>query len=327
MKLCMFNEYYKPSISGGADIFMFDFIDYLASEGFEIDVITSSRPGLRDKETIDGVNVHRFRSSPISLGHRYQFSGLTLPWNYFNFPLVSRMKGIIKDCDIIQINNIFHLSLSPFIAARALRKPVVLDVHDYWASCFKKDFLYKDRDVCREWNIVKCGRCLLSSRLCGLEALLPLYLPALLADRAMRRHYIRPDVTVTHSDFVRGKVGGDINTKHVVIPYCYNGPVRRRTGVPGGKLKILYINRLIRQKGSQLIPEISRLLDRNGVNHIIDVIGDGPLMNSLRAESSGLNVNFHGAIYDLKAKDAFFRNSDLDNGYSSRLRSVPERPL
>jgi glycosyltransferase involved in cell wall biosynthesis len=221
------------------------------------------------------------------------------------------MKSIMNDSDVAHINNIFHLSMSPFMAADRAGVPVVLDIHDVWPICFKKDCLYRDTDVCREWDIVKCSRCLLASRFSGMEALLPFYLPMLWADRSLRRRIIRPDHVIVHSDYVRRKISCDMLPDAEVIPYCYLGRranVKRR---PGKSIRILFINRLIRQKGAGIIPGISENLRKAGIKHVIEVVGDGPMAAELRERSKGLSIRYHGAVYDWDRKDRMFREADV----------------
>jgi len=309
MRICIAHEYFRPYITGGADLFLVALSDYLVSKGFDIDVITTHQKNLKYEELSDDIHIYRFKSSPIKLGYMYQFPGITIPWNYFNYPLISKMKEIMKKADILYINNIFQLSFSPFIAATTLNKPIVFDIHDYWSICFKKDLLYNN-EPCRINNIFNCAKCLLNISF-NLDFLVPFYLPLVFIDNTLKKHFLKPDFTITHSDFVRRKVKEFIKTPIQVIPYPYLGKIYKRKGRIGKEIKILFIGRINQQKGAHIIPEIATELKNQNISYEFDIIGGGSILESLKERSKKLNINFHGPIYDENVKRKFFLDSDV----------------
>lgn len=309
MRICIVHEYFRPYITGGADIFLVALSDYLISKGFEIDVITTHQNNLKHDELSNGIHIHRFKPSPIKLGHMYQFPGVTIPWNYFNYPMISRMKKIMKQADVVHINNIFQLSFSPLRAASSLGKPIVFDVHDYWLTCFKKDLLYRN-EPCRKISSLRCADCILSMTT-YFGGLIPSYLPLIFVDKILKRKFFKADAAITHSDFARRRIKDFVKVPIQVIPYPYIGKIYRKRRLVKDKIKLLFIGRLIEQKGAHIIPEISQELERMDLDHEFNVIGNGPLFDSLRRRSERFNIKFHGAIYDEKIKRRFFLNSDV----------------
>lgn len=61
--------------------------------------------------------------------------------------------------------------------------------------------------------------------------------------------------------------------------------LRERWGVHGGKLALVYVGRLSREKGLGLIPSVARRLTAAGVEHRFIFVGDGPMRTELQAAS------------------------------------------
>jgi len=225
MRLCIIHEYFKPYITGGADIFLSELTDYLLKKGFKIEVITTLQKEKKGGEIMDGIKVNRFRTSPFKLKHMQQFPGLTIPWNYFNRQLVSKMKKFIKNSDVVYINNIFHLSFSPLRILSFIKKPIVFDFHDYWFLCPKKDLLFKN-NPCKKISSIRCSRCM-SNLLPGLKILSPIIWPLILLERKLKNSLFKADIIIVHSNFVKKKVEKIKKIPIKVIPYPYLGMIHR----------------------------------------------------------------------------------------------------
>jgi len=309
MRICIVHEYFRPYITGGADLFLVSLADYLVSKGFDVDVITTHQNNLKYEELSKGIHVYRFKSSPIKLGYMYQFPGITIPWNYFNYPMISRIKKIMERSDVVHINNIFQLSFSPLRAAISLKKLIVFNVFDYWLTCFKKDFLYRN-EPCKKISSLRCADCVLNMTT-YFGGLLPAYFPLVFIDKILKRRFFKADVVIAPSNYAKNKIKDFVRVPIQVIPLPYTGKIFKRRRTIKEKIKLLFIGRLNEQKGAHIIPEISQELKKMGLKHEFNVIGNGPLFNSLRKKSKGLNINFHGAIYDEKIKRKFFLDSDI----------------
>jgi len=69
------------------------------------------------------------------------------------------------------------------------------------------------------------------------------------------------------------------------------------------KHRLLYVGRLREGCDLQLLFEAMRLLENNGIEIGLDVVGDGPMMRQLEelVQCSNIDVRFFGAIYDDQA--------------------------
>jgi len=309
MRLCIMHEYFKPDITGGADIFLSKLADYLLTKDFEIEVIATLQKEKKEMEMIDGIKINRFRTSPFKFTYMQQFPGLTIPWNYFNRRLISKMKKIIRNADVVYLNNIFHLSFSPLRILSFIKKPIVFDFHDYWFLCPKKDLLFNE-GLCKKISSVRCSKCL-SDMIPGMTILAPFVWPFISLERKLKDKLFIADVIIVHSNFVKKNVENFVKKPVKVIPYPYFGKINKVERKLGKKVKLLFIGRIVRQKGVNMIPNIARELKKCGIDYEINVLGDGPLLQKLKDNSKNINVNYHGAIYDEKIKENFFSNSDI----------------
>lgn len=303
------HEYFKPDLTGGADIFLSKLADYLLTKGFKIEVIATLQKERKEIEVIDGIKINRFRTSPFKFTYMQQFPGLTIPWNYFNRRLISKMKKIIENADVVYLNNIFHLSFSPLRVLSFIKKPIVFDFHDYWFLCPKKDLLF-NKSLCKKISSVRCSKCL-SDMILGKTVLAPFIWPFISLERKLKDKIFMADVIIVHSNFVKKNVENFVKKPIKVIPYPYFGSINKVEREFGKKVKLLFIGRIVNQKGVNMIPDIARELKKCEIDYEINVIGDGPLLQKLKDISKGINVNYHGAIYDEKIKEKFFFNSDI----------------
>lgn len=283
MKILLANEYYPPDITGGTELFLKELVDHFENKGFEFVIFTTKQEARETK------NIFRVKSSPFHFGHRYQFPMLTYYWNYHNRKLINLIKEKSKDCDFFYINNIYHLSLSPFIAAKELGKNIVFDVHDYWPICLKKNLSFQNWNCSGQRN-ERCSRCLFKNGL---------FSSILNFEIKKRCELIKPDYTIVHSKFVQGKMP----FKSKVIPYPYTGRIvkNRKLKYP---VKIIFAGRLQKQKGVLLLPEISRQLNLLKVDHQIHILGKGK--ENIRGEK----IINHGFLTEVR-KDELFDQTDV----------------
>lgn len=92
--------------------------------------------------------------------------------------------------------------------------------------------------------------------------------------------------------------------------------VRRRLGLPEGSV-LLFLGRLIREKGTDLLVDTIRALGRSGT--LLLVIGDGPERERIcdEAEKAGVKTRFLGAMNDFDQSSPYIYASDvlLNPGY------------
>lgn len=274
MKVLIANDFFSPTIAGGADLFLKELAEYLKGEGFEPIILTSSFV----KET--GFKTYRIESSPFRLGHMRQIPGITLPWN-FSSAMEKRVSDIIdkEKIDFLYANNTYHLSFSLFTAAEKMKIPTLLDVHDYWPVCFSKDLYKNDSGFCEKGESWECSICL--SKKFSVP-LFPLAIPLLRMESMMKREVLSGIRKICHSEFVKTQLE-KFGQKSEVVPYPFFGKSGTRIH---GKRKVVFMGRLTKNKGADLlIPLAERLKDAE-----IDVIGKGPLASILNRKDIGINV-------------------------------------
>ena len=152
MRILQVTHQYRPAI-GGAERYITDLSEELAHRGHRVDVYTSQsldyrtwRKQLPARETLDGVEVHRFRSLPrtgltwrvlfYGLDH-YLRTGLCLyePFIFYgNGPVCPQMFGSILrragQYDLIHINNLHYAhALIAYVAAGLRHMPVLITPH------------------------------------------------------------------------------------------------------------------------------------------------------------------------------------------------------
>jgi glycosyltransferase involved in cell wall biosynthesis len=118
-------------------------------------------------------------------------------------------------------------------------------------------------------------------------------------------------VIIVHSNFVKKNVENFVKKPVKVIPYPYFEKINKVERKLDKKVKLLFIGRIVKQKGVEMIPHIAHELKKCNIDYEINVIGDGHLLQKLKDNSKDINVNYHGAIYDEKIKENFFSNSDI----------------
>jgi|GEM_PF-3281170 len=305
MKIAFVTEFFPPYVTGGAEIFLYSLAEYLQSKGHKTVVITTEQGQDRGK-----FKAYRIKSSPLHVSHRYQFHGITVPWMFGNKKLVKRLKRVYEKegIDLVYINNMFHLSFAPLQAAESAGIPVVLDVHDYWPICFSKDMLHKSEPYtpCTgEQGVMKCSRCLAGKM--GLRAAAPVLVPGLLAEKRLRKKWFSSPIirkVVCHSG-----EGVEELRKHglksVCIPYPYLGPKGNHKEIKDGVFRMIFVSRLERLRGAQLLLDIAKTL-KGKFRFRIDVIGRGSLMKELDRKDLGLHV--HGFMGSERFE--YFRNAD-----------------
>jgi len=158
MKIGVFNDFFYPKITGGTELFLKELCKYLEENGFDVTLFISNQ--VKGKT---GYKTYRIKSSPFLYKHMQQIPGVTLPWLVFNKPLIRKLEEIIKKdkIDLIYLNNIYHLSLAPLQASLKLKKPIILDAHDYWPICFAKDKYKDNKNHCNQEENWRCSFCLM----------------------------------------------------------------------------------------------------------------------------------------------------------------------
>lgn len=308
MKICIINEFFKPTITGGSEIFLDKLTTFLALNGFDIKIITGKFGKTKDYEKTGNIEIYRINSSPLKIGHLKQLPGLTLPFNFLNYGLESKLLNIMNDADCIHMNNLYHLSFAPLKIAKKLEKPILLDIHDYWPICFRKDLLFANKTICLHNNPISCYSCLSLSNPIFVTSFLPLFFEFFL-----RNKLVKSENVVVHSRFVSEKIYEYSRMKSMVIPYPFLGEFSEEVKKIESRVNILFMGRLQIQKGAQLLPSIARILKQEGIDYEMFVLGSGPLSNNLRyiTKKENLKIKFFGFVTNEKIKKEIWKKTHI----------------
>lgn len=113
MKILMTHELFMPECHGGGEIVAFEIVKRLIENGFDVKVLTTGNPKIKE---YDGIQTVRL---PVN---RYLMN-LAAPWIYKHS----------KDCDLIQTNN-YNACYPSFLAGKWAKKPVVCLVHGMYGD-------------------------------------------------------------------------------------------------------------------------------------------------------------------------------------------------
>ncbi len=298
MKICLINDFFPPTTTGGTELFLKALYDYLKQEGFEIFLITQ-----KAVKGDTGFKTYRIDSSPIQFRHMKQLPGITLPWLCFNRPLINSIKTVYKKekPDVLHINNLYHLSFAPLQAAE---RPFLLDAHDYWPVCFSKDLFKDDDRLCNQKENWRCSFCLSKKFNFPLQQF---FIPNLYAESAMKRKILsKASEIVCHSNFVKERLkerGYHAN----VIPYPYFGKTFSGKKPKNKELRLLFAGRVELKKGADLLIPLAEKLKFENVKFRIDVVGEGGLRNKL--DRKDLGIHTHGFLKEERYR--FFEQADI----------------
>jgi len=299
MKIGVFNDFFYPKITGGTELFLKELCKYLEENGFDITLFVSNQV---KGET--GYKTYKIKSSPFLYKHMQQIPGVTLPWLAFNNSLKEKLKKIIKkeDIDAAYLNNIYHLSFAPIQAALELKKPTILDAHDYWPICFAKDKYKDNKKLCRQKENWRCSLCLM--RKFGFPS--PLTIPKLYIEKIIKMSLIKKaDKIIVHSNFVKERFKeNELNPE--VIYYPFFGKIEKKAKKDDDVFRILFVGRVDKHKGADLLINVANYLKGVRENFRIDVIGTGLLNEFL--DRKDLNIYTHGFMREERFE--YFKKAD-----------------
>lgn len=313
MKICMVNEFFRPYVTGGVDIFLDELSKFLVTKGIEVKIVTSWMNKGRRHEKDNNIEIFRLTSFPINIKNLQQIPGVTFPFNFFNYPLRSKLTDIFSDVDIVHINNPYHLPFAPLQVAKKLNKPMLLDIHDYWPICFRKDLIHPNNKPCSNNDPLSCYACLSLTRK---QFQMTAFLPTILLEFYARNSILdmKNKTVITHSKFVSKKIREYSSMHSSVIPYPFIGrlPKVKKKEI-GDIVNLTFMGRLQVQKGAHLLTKIAEKLKEKNIDYELSVLGDGPLMHKIKKEirKKKLNIKLFGFVTDKRIRDNTLAKSNI----------------
>ena len=150
-----------------------------------------------------------------------------------------------------------------------------------------------------------CASCM-GSKLGTRCLALPLSLPLLIEKKLRYRNLDGVSNVICHSQYVAKELGR-CGIKAEFVPYPLMVPKAKHKPTNDNVARILFIGRLERRKGADLLVPLAEYLKGNGINASIDVVGDGPLKAMLDRPDLGIRV--HG--YMGRERLDLFRKADI----------------
>src|SRR4051794_32127651 len=154
----MVTDFYPPFV-GGLEVAVSCVARELVQRGHNVAVATLAAPGLPSIETVDGVRIHRIRSSTQRVERL--FASAARPWAppVPDPGAVLGLGRVLNDVepDVVHGHDWLARSVLPQKAARGLR--LVMSLHYYTLSCPKKNLMYLGRELCSGPALRKCAPC------------------------------------------------------------------------------------------------------------------------------------------------------------------------
>jgi len=277
MKVLLANKFFFQK--GGAECIFFDTAKLLESKGHEVEVFSMKHPSNLPSKNIEYF-ISNINYDHDRIGHKIRNSVKLL----YSFDAKKKIEKLLKDTkpDIAHLHNIYH-QISPSIL-HSLKKhnlPVIMTLHDYKLVCASYLMISNGMicEACHNGKYYNCflKHCVKDSSLKSLLNTVEMYL-----HHKIFHIYNLVDVFISPSRFLMEKVNemgfkGDIEyLPNFVSPESFD---------PGYK-SICYIGRLSIEKGIETL-----IRSVKGLNIKLKVIGDGPMMDDLKALKENENVH------------------------------------
>ncbi len=156
MRVLMLTELYPPFI-GGSEEYVRNLARGLSARGHQVSVVTMSEDGVATDETVDGVVVHRVRSSIQRIPSLMPSGRPYLP-PAPDPDVVAALRRIVaqEQPDIVHAHNWAVASFLPL--KREAGPRLVMTLHDYSVVCAKRSYLYRGAE-CSGPGFSKCLHC------------------------------------------------------------------------------------------------------------------------------------------------------------------------
>jgi glycosyltransferase involved in cell wall biosynthesis len=273
MNICILTWEFPPRIVGGIARHCYGLSRALSKLGHEVYLVTLEFPGTPDFEIIEGTKVYRVR---IELGHP-NFITWALIFNHFMEKKVAMLSREV-DFDVIHIHD-WLTTLAGIIAKDYLNKPLVCTVHSTEVGRVQElrspdSYLI---DGLEWWMLYESKFITLCSNSMKKEVCDHFRVPS-------EKIHVIPNA---------------IDTPEYKIKIDRES-VKRRYGIDPSEKLVLYIGRLVPQKGVEYLIRAAPMILRNQQNAKFIIAGDGWSRNQLEglAASMGLGnkIKFLGFI-------------------------------
>lgn len=222
MKVLIVHEIFLPEFSGGGEIIMYELAKGLKEKGFEVEVITSGDPKIKEYRGIKTFRVW----FPGKMLRRYLF-------NFLAFPFVLK-KG--KDCDLIHTTT-YNSVFPSYLAAKILGKPIVCTMLGLYG---------------KKWKEIRPE---FFERL-GIFAHFSTFLSFMFEKVIAKLDYDKIILLSRFSKKILKEMRGSVKNAEIVMPGVYHQGFKKRRK----KKYVLFVGRLEKQKGFDILIKVAKKL-------------------------------------------------------------------
>jgi glycosyltransferase involved in cell wall biosynthesis len=154
----MVSDFFPPFV-GGVEVLVNGLSRGLAERGHEVAVATLAAPGLPRVETVDGIRVHRIRSTVQRAERLFASSARQWAPPAPDPEAVMALGGILAEHrpDVVHGHDWLARSALPHKLTRRFK--LVMSLHYYTLSCPKKNLMHMGREICSGPSLPKCLPC------------------------------------------------------------------------------------------------------------------------------------------------------------------------
>lgn len=275
LKVCMLTWEFPPRIVGGIARHCYGLTKALVKLGHEVHVVTLEFPGAPEFEDVEGVKVHRVK---IELGHP-NFLTWTFIFNHFMEKMVAALSHQVE-FDVIHIHD-WLTTHSGIAAKNFLNKPMVCTVHSTEIGRVQQlrspdSYMI---DGLEWWMMYEAKSVIMCSNFMTKEVIDHFHLPS-------------EKVSVIPNAIDTFEYNKNVNKE----------AVRRRYNIEPNEKLVIFIGRLVPQKGVEYLIRAIPLIVRNHRGTKFLIAGDGwsrsHLESMAAATGYGNKIRFLGFITD-----------------------------
>lgn len=289
MKILIFNEFYTPHVTGGAEISTQVLAEALVRQGHKVIVCTSADKDFEDE--VNGVKVYYLSLNPLYWA--YKVNGVSkvkkLLWHtidLYNIFCIAKVNRVIKTCkpDIIHTSNLSHFSCAVWKTAHQMNIPICHTLRDFYLMCLKCTLFNGNECTTR------CPACKLFSR-----------------PKRKLSSYV--DGVVGISSFILKKHAENRYFREDCLKTVIYNPIKNpKVSCNHNNGRIGYIGSLIPSKGIEKL--INSFITVNNPKLSLVIAGEGKessFVEGLKSKANGYNIKFMGRMKPAE----FFSQIDL----------------
>jgi glycosyltransferase involved in cell wall biosynthesis len=279
MKITVVTPHFPPNYVGGVERYAQLQAEWLTRHGQQVDVVCVERLGdaldhvTASVEFVDGYNVHRVTAG-FNAGRNFRLRWAHRAFREWFVELFEQTQP-----DVVHVHSGYLVGEPALNAARELRIPTVVTLHDYWFICPQITLLQPDGTSCTgPDDAAKCAWCLQTERrrfrladgVTGgaAGAVARALIRRSLAGRQLRNEVTRrsegvgsllahADLVFSPSEFLRTQlIRAGAPAARILVEPCGVRPIRRRnTTITDSPLRLGYVGRIVEAKGVHVLVE------------------------------------------------------------------------